>query len=146
MFARCAVSVALLLLLATSSLQAASIDTSANQVDASTVRVASGEQLVEAVINDCLAAAGTTACLKGRVLSYLDTQLGASEGASAYAGRSFESDNKLDEVLVDRAARVLQQQSFSVRLPEAVFGGAVLSYTPEAGLDVVEPVVTEGTY
>lgn len=148
---RCAASVALLLLVAAASspLQAASIDTtSSNQVLESAPRVASGEQLIEAVINDCVAGAGTSACLKGKVLRFLDTQLGVTDAdAAAYAGRSFESDNddKLDEVIVDRAARVLQQQSFRVQLPETLFEGAVLSYTPEAGLDVeASPVSSEG--
>lgn len=123
------------LLLASVCLQAASIDTN---LVSETPRIASGDQLVSGVIADCFSA-DTLACMRGKVLNYLDTQLGVSE---AY-GRSFESNTKIDEVIFDRAARVLAQQSFRVQLPEMVFDKAVLSYTPEAGVDIT-PAADEG--
>lgn len=132
--ARC-VSVAGALLLAAACLQAASID---SNLVYETPRIASGEQLVSGVISDCFST-DTMACLRGKVLNYLDTQLGVNEEY----GRSFESDSKIDEVIFDRAARVLQQQSFRVQLPETVFDKAVLSYTPEAGVDIT-PAAEEG--
>lgn len=108
---------------------AASIDT--NNVY-ETPRINSGDQLVSRVINDCFDGE-TMACLKGKVLNYLDTQLNINEEYS----RSFEN-NKIDEVIFDRAARVLANQRFEMELPETLFNKAVLSYTPEQGVDITE--------
>lgn len=108
---------------------AASIDT--NNVY-ETPRINNGDELVSGVINDCFAGE-SMACLKGKVLNYLDTQLNINEEY----GRSFEN-NKIDEVIFDRAARVLANQRFAMELPETVFNKAVLSYTPEQGVDITE--------
>lgn len=126
----------LLVLTVAAVAMAASIDT--NNVY-ETPRINTGEQLVSRVINDCFAGESMS-CLKGKVLNYLDTQLNINEEYS----RSFEN-NKIDEVIFDRAARVLSNQRFEIELPETVFNKAVLSYTPENGVDITESK-EEGTY
>lgn len=108
---------------------AASIDT--NNVY-ETPRINSGDQLVARVINDCFDGE-SMACLKSKVLNYLDTQLNINEEY----GRSFEN-NKIDEVIFDRTSRVLANQRFEMELPETLFNKAVLSYTPEQGVDITE--------
>lgn len=125
---------AVLILVAASAARGASIDTN---LVYETPRIASGDQLVSNVINDCFGA-DTMLCLKGKVLNYLDTQLNVNEEY----GRSFES-HKIDEIIYDRASRVMGQSKFRVQLPTAVFDRAELSYTPETGLDIT-PAAEEG--
>lgn len=126
-----------LLLVVASAARAASID--ASNLVYETPRIASGDQLVSHVINDCFGA-DTMVCLKGKVLNYLDTQLNINEEY----GRSFES-NKIDELIYDRAARVMTQSQFRVQLPAAVFDRAELSYAPDTGLDIT-PAAEEGEF
>lgn len=93
-------------------------------------RINSGEQLVSNVINDCFSGE-TVSCLKGKVLNYLDTQLNINEEY----GRSFDAKN-IDEVIYDRAGRVLATKEFRMELPETFFNRAIVSYRADQGLDI----------
>lgn len=92
-------------------------------------RLHNGDQLVSAVINDCFDGE-TMTCLKGKVLTYLDTQLNFNEEQ----GRNFDEKN-VDEVIFNRVARLLTTQEFRVQLPETFFNQAVISYRADRGLD-----------
>lgn len=94
-----------------------------------TPRLLNGDQLVSAVINDCFDGE-TMTCLKGKVLTYLDTQLNINEEQ----GRNFDVKN-VDEVIFNRVARLLATQEFRVQLPETFFSQAVISYRADRGLD-----------
>lgn len=94
-----------------------------------TPRLHNGDQLVSAVINDCFEGE-TMTCLKGKVLTYLDTQLNINEEQ----GRNFDVKN-VDEVIFNRAARVLATHEFRFQLPETFFSQAVISYRADRGLD-----------
>lgn len=105
-----------------------------------TPRIQNGEQLVSAIVNDCFESE-TMSCLKGKVLTYLDTVLNLKEESA----RSFE-DNTIDETIYTRLARILSSNEFKVTLPETIFQKAVISYRPDNGLDINVPenTVEEG--
>lgn len=110
-----------------SSVQCASIE---KNLVYESPRINNGDQLVSAVINDCFSGE-TVQCLKGKVLNYLDTQLNINEEY----GRSFEAKN-IDEVIYDRAGRVLAAKEFRMELPETFFNRAVVSYRADQGVDI----------
>lgn len=93
-------------------------------------RLHSGDALVGDVVNDCLVAAESMACLKGKVLTFLDTQLNVHEEQ----GRNVNAKD-MDELIYERAGRLLAMQHFQIPLID----GAQLSYAPEQGLDIDLP-------
>lgn len=98
-----------------------------------TPRINSNDELISTIVNDCFEG-NTMTCLKGKVLTYLDTYLGMKEEQ----GRSYQ-DGNVDKVIFDRVARVLATNEIRVQLPETIFSRAVVSYRSDRGLDLVLP-------
>lgn len=94
-----------------------------------TPRIHSSEELVSAVVSDCLDMNGMS-CLKGKVLTYLDTLLGLREEQA----RAFEEKN-VDKVIYDRVSRILATNEVRVGLPSAIFGDVAVTYRADRGLD-----------
>lgn len=99
-----------------------------------TPRLKSGDELVDSVISDCFEASSTMACLKMKVLSYLDTKL----GVNAESARAFEEKN-IDKVIFDRVGRIINGHNFRMQLPEFIFQNAEISYRADRGFDVDIP-------
>lgn len=98
-----------------------------------TPRIENGEKLISSIVNECLSG-DTMSCLKGKVLTYLDTVLGLREEQ----GRSFSEQN-VDKVIFDRVGRVLATNELRFQLPETFFGKTVVSYNSVNGLDFALP-------
>lgn len=94
-----------------------------------TPRIHNSEQLLTAIISDCFEVNGMS-CMKGKVLTYLDSVLGLrSEQA-----RAFDSNN-VDKVIYDRVARILATNEVRVALPKAIFGDVAVTYRADRGVD-----------
>ncbi|XP_041763184.1 uncharacterized protein LOC121588839 isoform X2 [Anopheles merus] len=98
-----------------------------NLVEEERPRIASSEELLSSIVNECFDGASAMGCLKGKVLLYLDGMLGLREEEA----RAFEERN-VDEVIFDRVGRVLATHEFRVQLPE----DTVVSYRADKGLDI----------
>ncbi|XP_061504262.1 uncharacterized protein LOC1272842 isoform X2 [Anopheles gambiae] len=98
-----------------------------NLVEEERPRIASSEELLSSIVNECFDGASVMGCLKGKVLLYLDGMLGLREEEA----RAFEERN-VDEVIFDRVGRVLATHEFRVQLPE----DTVVSYRADKGLDI----------
>lgn len=107
-----------------------------NEVE--TPRLRTSEDLLDSVISDCFETSEPSSCLKVKVLSYLDTQLGVTKESS----RSFDESN-IDKVIFDRVGRILNANEFRFKLPEFVFQNAEVSYRADRGFDVEFPEETE---
>lgn len=94
-----------------------------------TPRIHTSEQLVSAIINDCFELNGMS-CLKGKVLTYLDTVL----GLQAEQARAFDANN-VDKVIYDRVSRILATNEIRVELPEMIFGDVAVTYRADRGID-----------
>lgn len=105
-------------------------------------RINNGDQLISSVINDCFDG-NTMTCLKGKVLTYLDSILNLREEKE----RSFV-ENNVDSVIMDRVGRILATHEIKVTLPETIFQKTVLSYRPDNGfnINVPEDVAEEGIF
>lgn len=103
-----------------------------------TPRINNGDQLIMAVANDCFDG-NTFTCLKGKVLTYLDSIIGLQEEE----GRSFDNKN-IDNVIYNRVSRILQSNDFRVQLPETIFQNAIVSYNAVNGLDFDLPEQKQG--
>ncbi|XP_035773421.1 uncharacterized protein LOC118456618 isoform X2 [Anopheles albimanus] len=90
-------------------------------------RIASSEELLSSIVNECFADSSVMGCLKGKVLLYLDGVLGLREEQA----RAFDETN-VDKVIFDRVARVLATHEIRVQLPE----DTVVSYRADKGLDI----------
>lgn len=103
-------------------------------------RLYSGDELVSSIVNECLDGE-TMPCLKGKVLTYLDTQLNIDEQHERSFGKS-----DVDEKIYNRVARLLNTKEFRVQLPETFFDNAALSFRSDRGIDIDLPneVVEEG--
>ncbi|XP_065076933.1 uncharacterized protein Osi20 isoform X1 [Ochlerotatus camptorhynchus] len=101
-----------------------------NLVVDATPRIATSEQLLSSIVNECFSDDSVMNCLKGKVLIYLDGVLGLREEQA----RAFEEQN-VDKVIFDRVARVLATHEFKVQLPE----DSVVTYRADKGVsfDVV---------
>lgn len=99
-----------------------------------TSRLQTSEELLDSVISDCFQAESTSACLKAKVLSFLDTKL----GVPAESARAFDGEN-IDKVIFDRVGRVLETHEFRFQLPEFLFQSAEVSYRADRGFDVDIP-------
>lgn len=97
-----------------------------------TPRIHSSEQLITAIINDC-DEISSMSCLKGKVLTYLDTIL----GLNVEQARAFDEKN-VDKVIYDRMSRVLASNEFRVQMPQFIFGDALITYRADRGLDILE--------
>ncbi|KAG5672972.1 hypothetical protein PVAND_003057 [Polypedilum vanderplanki] len=93
-----------------------------------TPRIHSGEELISAIIADCFDIDGMT-CMKGKVLTYLDTVL----GLKSEQARAFESKN-VDKVIYDRVARILATNELRVELPKVIFGDVYATYRADRGI------------
>lgn len=103
-----------------------------------TPRIQDGEELISVIMKDCFNLNGMS-CLKGKVLTYLDTVLELkSENA-----RSFNAKN-VDKVIYDRVSRVLSTKEFRVELPKILFGDVVASYQSDRGIDFIIHQKSEG--
>ncbi|XP_055548861.1 uncharacterized protein LOC129732223 isoform X2 [Wyeomyia smithii] len=98
-----------------------------NLVEAATPRIATSEQLLSSIVNDCFEQDSVMSCLKGKVLIYLDGVLGLHEEQA----RAFEDQN-VDKVIFDRVARVLASHEFKLQLPE----DTVVSYRADKGINL----------
>jgi hypothetical protein len=94
-----------------------------------TPRIHSSEELVSAIVSDCFEMNGMS-CLKGKVLTYLDTVLGLREEQA----RAFDEKN-VDKVIYDRVSRILATNEVRVGLPSAIFGDVAVTYRADRGLD-----------
>lgn len=103
-----------------------------------TPRLKTSDELLDSVISECFEAESTMSCLKVKVLSYLDTNLGIS-GESA---RALE-ENNIDKVIFDRVGRIVNSHEFRFQLPEFLFQSAEVSYRADRGFDVEIPEDTE---
>lgn len=105
-----------------------------------TPRLNSGDELVSSIVNECLDGE-TMPCLKGKVLTYLDTQLNIDEQYERSFGKS-----DIDDKIYNRVSRLLNTKEFRVQLPETFFDNAVLSFRSDRGIDIDLPneVVEEG--
>uniref|UniRef100_A0A182MK03 Protein osiris 20 n=1 Tax=Anopheles culicifacies TaxID=139723 RepID=A0A182MK03_9DIPT len=106
---------------------ASSASIASNLVEEERPRIASSEELLSSIVNECFDGASVMGCLKGKVLLYLDGMLGLREEEA----RSFE-DRNVDEVIFDRVGRVLATHEIRVQLPE----DTVVSYRADKGLDI----------
>ncbi|XP_055677143.1 uncharacterized protein LOC129786270 isoform X2 [Lutzomyia longipalpis] len=104
-----------------------------NEIESRQLQIHSGEELIDSIMSDCFSG-DTFKCLKGRVLCYLDTNLGVAEKSA----RAFEEDN-VDRAIFDRVGRVLSTSEFRMALPEAIFGQTVLTYRPDEGFNFLVP-------
>lgn len=105
-----------------------------------TPRIHDGEELISAILSDCLNVNGMS-CLKGKVLTYLDTVLDLrGENARAF------SEKNVDKAIFDRASRVLASNEFQVELPKVLFGDVVATYRADRGLDFKVSQKPEGNF
>lgn len=123
-------SVTCLLVLGAALLGVASCASIASNLIEGTPRIASSEQLLSSIVNECFEDDSVMNCLKGKVLIYLDGVLGLREEQA----RAFEEQN-VDKVIFDRVARVLATHEFQLRLPE----DTVVSYRADKGMDFNVP-------
>lgn len=118
------------MLLATASpINAAAIDNSVAEP-----RIRNTDELLTTIVDKCFHANGLY-CLKEKVLNFLDGVSGVEEDIS---GRAF-SEDVIDKVIVDRVARILNNNEFRLRLPETGFGSSVVSYSAARGFDMEVP-------
>lgn len=103
-----------------------------------TPRLNSGDELISAVMGDCLGADAAMTCLKGKVLTYLDSKL----GLQAEQGRAFAPEN-VDKAIFERVGRILATNQFAVQLPQTVFGSTKITMNGRQGLDLEIPEETQ---
>lgn len=104
-----------------------------------TPRIHTSEQLISGIMNDCFDSNGVS-CLKGKVLTYLDTVLGLkSEQARAFDGVN------VDKVIYDRVSRILATNEVRVELPKVIFGDVAVIYRADRGVDFDMSEQPEGT-
>lgn len=94
-----------------------------------TPRIHTSEQLISSIINDCFEINGMS-CMKGKVLTYLDTIL----DLKAEQARAFDVQN-IDKVIYDRVSRILASNEIRVDLPKVIFGDASIRYRIDRGID-----------
>lgn len=90
-----------------------------------TERISSSSELISSILNNCY----DMSCLKGNVLSYLNSYLG-------FADSTARSADSVDEQIFDRVARALQTNDFKFQLPETFFRKSEISFNAERGFDV----------
>lgn len=103
-----------------------------NEIETS--RLSTSDDLLNSVISDCFDTESPTACLKVKVLSFLDTKL----GVTSESARAFDETN-IDKVIYERVGRILNQNEFRFQLPEFIFQSAEVSYRADRGFDVDFP-------
>lgn len=98
-----------------------------NSVYSETPRINSGDELVSTILNNCY----DFDCLKGNVLSYLNTLV----NERPEAGRSLNTAD-VDEAIFNRVARIMNTHEFRVPLPETFFHKSEITYRADRGIDV----------
>lgn len=111
---------------------------SASISDNTIEKIENNEELISSIISQCFGPLNTMACLKEKVLTYLDTIMGLKEEES----RSFAGET-IDEVIYNRVARILATNEIKLQLPEHLFEGISLKYNPKNGLDI-DTLAVEG--
>ena len=99
-----------------------------------TPRLNSGEALLSSVMSDCLGADAAMSCLKGKVLTYLDSKL----GLEAEESRAFAPEN-VDKAIFERVGRILATNQISIQLPETVFSSTKITMNGRRGFDLEIP-------
>lgn len=94
-------------------------------------KIQNNEELISSIVSECFGPINTMACLKEKVLTYLDTTLGLKEEES----RSLDAET-MDEIIYNRVARILATNEFKIQLPETIFEGIILKYNPQQGLNI----------
>lgn len=103
-----------------------------------TPRLNSGEAMLSSIMGDCFGADGAMTCMKGKVLTYLDSKF----GLDAEQGRAFAAEN-VDKAIFERVGRILATNQFSVQLPETVFGRSKITMSGGRGFDLEIPEETQ---
>ncbi|KDR14187.1 hypothetical protein L798_11595, partial [Zootermopsis nevadensis] len=103
-------------------------------IHSSSRRISNGEELLSAVVGDCFAGSdkrvSSMSCLRLKVLTYLDSVVGAQ-----YSRSLDESDaENLDAMILSRVTRYLKGHEFKVQLPEILFQEAILTFRPGKSL------------
>lgn len=119
------VAYGLLVVLCVSSLACGS--TVDNSVYSETPRINNGDELVSSILNNCF----DMDCLKGNVLSYLNTMV----NERPESGRSLNTAD-VDEAIFNRIGKVLNTYEFKFPLPETFFHKSQITYRADRGLDV----------
>ncbi|KAK7870592.1 hypothetical protein R5R35_009096 [Gryllus longicercus] len=136
-----AVALACALLLAAAAAATAAAVAGDAQIDSNEVapRLATPDDLLWEVADECVGASGAMHCLRRKVLAFLEAQGAGVGGAGAVgaggaAGRALESDAQLDEAILSRVRRFVDTHQFRVQLPELFFQRATLTFRPARGL------------
>lgn len=91
--------------------------------------IGSGDELVNAVVNDCLAGdQSVVRCLKIRVLDYLDASLNG--GKRSLEAEDEVSDEELDSAIVHRVKKYITSHDFKLHMPDLFFQRATLVFKP----------------
>lgn len=98
-----------------------------NSVFTETPRINSGDEMVSSILNNCY----DLDCLKGTVLSYLNTLVNERSDA----GRSLNTAD-VDEAIYNRVGRILNTYEFRMPLPETFFHKSEITYRADRGIDV----------
>lgn len=106
-----------------------------------TPRIHTGEELISAIVSECFDIDSGMTCMKGKLLTYLDTVL----GLKSEQARAFESKN-VDKVIYDRVARILATNEVRVDLPKIIFGDVSASYRADRGITFNVSEKPEGEY
>ncbi|XP_071445155.1 uncharacterized protein Osi20 [Hetaerina americana] len=121
------------LLLAAAASAAVTVRETSNEIDHGTIR--SSEDLLYQVVDTCLFGdgdEGAMTCIRKKVLAFLDGALERSSAAGTVKESARAVDRELDELIWDRAARVLSSHNYMVQLPETLFQKALITYHPSA--------------
>ncbi|XP_054257900.1 uncharacterized protein LOC128982872 isoform X2 [Macrosteles quadrilineatus] len=108
-----------------------------NHIPGSSRSISSGDELVATVIDSCFDGDDSvTTCIKKNALSYLDHLTGPTRDSRTFdEEKHLESEEGLDDLILDRTRRFLNTHQFKVQLPEFLFQEAVLTFQPSKGLD-----------
>lgn len=103
-------------------------------IGSSSRRINNGEELLSAIVGDCFTGSdegvSSMSCLRLKVLTYLDSVVGAQDARSLE-----ESDaENLDAMVLSRVTRYLKSHEFKVQLPEFLFQEAILTFRPGKSL------------
>ncbi|XP_075144647.1 uncharacterized protein LOC142219643 [Haematobia irritans] len=91
-------------------------------------RIKSSEDLLSNIVDNCFNANGMS-CIKEKVLTYLDGVAGVQE--EEVSGRAL-NDDVMDKVIVDRVARILNDNEIRVEMPDS----SALTYRADRGFDL----------
>ncbi|XP_075144648.1 uncharacterized protein LOC142219644 [Haematobia irritans] len=110
------------------TVNAAAIDNSVGEP-----RMKSSADLLSNIMDNCLNANGMH-CLQEKVLHYLNGIAGINEAEDEVSGRAL-SDDGMDKVIVDRVARILNDNEIRMEMPDA----SAITYRADRGFDLEIP-------